>query len=392
MLLKAFHDATLFLLHCERRLEPWFRPAFDATLRDPLAKLIQALINVQRKDEGLRLAEERPLPGEEQCLQDVIDTMAAQMRNHFKPGRFERGGNTKTHGIVRGTITIRDDLPDHMRRGLFAEPRSYKAYLRYSGPGPDVPNDIDDVGFASMTIKVMGVEGPKLMDDEKYTQDFLTVCTPTFVTPDICANAILQHWSLREMPLYYFINPKDSHILDAIMQSLWNETQYNPLGQKYYSCVPYLLGEGQAMQYSFYPKTEVYRDIPGLPWRAPPNYLRDNMVKTLAEKDVDFDMLAQVQTDPFRMPIENAAVLWPEKLSPRVPVARIHIPRQTFDSPAQFAFGRVLSINPWHCLADHRPLGNQSRARKRMYSQLSKFRQQMNATPHIEPTGDEVFD
>jgi hypothetical protein len=317
--------------------------------------------------------------------------MAAQMRNHFKPGHFERGGNTKTHGIVRATITIRDDIPDHMRRGLFAEPRSYKAYLRYSGPGPDVPNDIDDVGFVSMTIKVMGVQGPKLMDDEKYTQDFLTVCTPTFVTPDICANSKLQHWSLREMPLYYFINPRDSHILDALMQSLWNETQYNPLGQKYYCCVPYLLGEGQAMQYSFYPKTEVCREIPGLPWRAPPNYLRDNMVKTLAGKDVEFDMLAQVQTDPFRMPIENAAVLWPEKLSPRVPVARIHIPRQSFDSPAQFAFGKVLSINPWHCLADHRPLGNQSRARKRMYGELSKFRQQMNATPHIEPTGDEVF-
>ena len=93
------------------------------------------------------------------------------------------------------------------------------------------------------------------------------------------------------MPIFYFLNPKDSHILDLLMQSLWNATQYNPLGQYYFSCVPYLLGEGQAMQYSFYPKTEVPKDIPGLPWTAPPNYLRDNMVKTLAEKDVEFDMM-----------------------------------------------------------------------------------------------------
>ncbi|MDX2507379.1 MAG: hypothetical protein QNL62_23285 [Gammaproteobacteria bacterium] len=49
-------------------------------------------------------------------------------------------------------------------------------------------------------------------------------------------------------------------------------------------------------------------------------------------------------------------------------------------------------MNPWHCLPEHRPLGNQSRARKRMYFELSRFRQEMNQTSHYEPTGDEVFD
>ena len=29
------------------------------------------------------------------------------------------------------------------------------------------------------------------------------------------------------------------------MQSLWNKTKSNPLGERYWSCVPYLLGEGQ---------------------------------------------------------------------------------------------------------------------------------------------------
>jgi hypothetical protein len=92
------------------------------------------------------------------------------------------------------------------------------------------------------------------------------------------------------------------------------------------------------------------------------------------------------------MPIENAGVRWPERLSPFVPVATVHIPRQTFDSPGQFAFAQNLSLNPWHCIPEHRPLGNQSRARRRMYYEMSKFRQKMNKKPHIEPTGDEVFD
>ena len=91
------------------------------------------------------------------------------------------------------------------------------------------------------------------------------------------------------------------------------------------------------------------------------------------------------------MPIENNAVLWPTKLSPRVPAAVLRIPKQTFDSPEQLDFARVLTYNPWHSIAEHRPLGNQSRARKRMYYELSRLRQAMNAVEHYEPTGDEEF-
>jgi hypothetical protein len=91
------------------------------------------------------------------------------------------------------------------------------------------------------------------------------------------------------------------------------------------------------------------------------------------------------------MPIENAAVRWPERLSPHVTVAKVHIPRQVFDTRAQMAFTRNLKFNPWHALAAHRPLGNQSRTRLRLYEELSRYRQQMNDAPHVEPTGDEVF-
>jgi hypothetical protein len=315
------------------------------------------------------------------------------MRGHFKPGAYERGGNTKTHGIVRATVTICDDLPEHCRKGIFAKPESYSAYVRFSGPGPDVPADIEDVGFTSMAVKVMGVPGKKLWDEEKHTQDFITICTPTFVTPNTRENAKLQYWSLLDMPIYYFINPFDSHFLDFFMQSLWNETQYNPLGQRHWSCVPYLLGDGQAMMFSFVPRTKVDTRIPGVPFgRVPFNYLRDNMVSTLQRTDVEFDLMIQLQTDAQRMPIENASVRWPEKLSPFIPAATVHIPKQTFDSPGQFEFAKRIKMNPWHCLPEHRPLGNQSRARQRMYLELSRFRQQMNRVDHLEPTGDEVFD
>jgi hypothetical protein len=112
----------------------------------------------------------------------------------------------------------------------------------------------------------------------------------------------------------------------------------------------------------------------------------------LSQRDVEFDVRLQLQTDPHLMPLENNAVYWPEKPSPRVSAATLRIPKQTFASPAQLDFARQLTYNPWHCIAEHRPLGNQSRARRRMYQTLANLRQTMNATPHYEPTGDEVFE
>jgi hypothetical protein len=314
------------------------------------------------------------------------------MRGLWKPGGFERGGNTKTHGIVRGEFIVHDNLPEKLRRGIYAQPRTYRAWVRFSGPGPYITPDIDDVGFMSISIKLMGVPGPKLMDEEKFTLDMFGVSTPTFVTPDTKANAQLQIESLKNAQMFYFVNFQRPHILDMIMQSLWVKTQSSPFEAPYFSCVPYLLGEGQAIQYSVWPKSKERTPIPRLPFRPPDDYLRNAMVSALDRGDVEFDIRLQLQTDPHLMPIENNAVLWPEKLSPRISVATLRLPQQKFNSPPQMNFAKQLSYNAWHCIAEHRPLGNQSRARRRMYETLSKLRHTMNAVPHYEPTGDEVFE
>jgi len=391
-LLNWLSDTSTFLLHMERRIDPWIRPPFDALLRDPIARLVTAWINWQRRDEGLQLAEEKPLPGETEYLDAIIATFEKQMRGLWKPGGFERGGNTKTHGIVRGEFIVHDNLPPAFRHGIYARPQRFPAWVRFSGPGPYITPDIDDVGFMSISIKLMGVPGAKLMDEEQHTLDMFGVSTPTFVTPDTKANAHLQTWSLKNASIFHFLNFKRPHVLDLIMQALFIKTQSSPFEAPYFSCVPYLLGEGQAMQYSVWPKTKKRTPIPRLPFRPPDDYLRDAMIASLAEGDVELDIRLQLQTDSFRMPIENNAVLWPEKLSPRVTVSTLRLFKQKFDSPSQMEFAKKLSYNPWHTIAEHRPLGNQSRARQRMYFELSKLRHTLNAVPHYEPNGDETFE
>jgi hypothetical protein len=385
-------NASTRFVQFERRFDPFFRPAFDAVLQRPLTRFVTALINAQRKNEGYKIAEEREIPGEAAALDSIIDSFRKQMSGLWKPGGYERGGNTKTHGIVRGEFIVHDNLPPNFRHGIYAEPKTYKAWVRFSGPGPYVTPDIDDVGFMSISIKLLGVPGPKLMDDEKFTLDMFGVSTPTFVTPDTVANAQLQIESLKNAQIFHFVNFHRPHVLDLVMQALWIKTQSSPFEAPYFSCVPYLLGEGQAMQYSVWPKSNKRTRIPNLPGRPPDDYLRQAMIASLDAGDVEFDVRLQLQTDPFLMPIENNAVYWPERLSPRVSVATLRIPKQAFASAAQLQFAKRLSYNPWHTIAEHRPLGNQSRARNRMYWTLSEFRHRMNKVPHYEPTGDEVFE
>src|SRR5215210_3037032 len=122
-------DTSLKLLNVQHRIDPFIRPAFDATLRDPLARLVTALINAQRRDEGFALAEERPIVDEDAHLQSIITSFRAQMQLLWQPGKVERGGNTKTQGIVRAELIVHDGLPRELRHGIFAEPRSFRAWV-----------------------------------------------------------------------------------------------------------------------------------------------------------------------------------------------------------------------------------------------------------------------
>src|SRR4051794_12667065 len=135
MLLRLLHRILEILLHLERRLEqPFLRPAFNAVLREPMARVLTALINLQRSREDVGLAEETLQPGEDQYVQTMIGEMRRHLVRDFPPGGFERAGNTKTHGLVRGELNMHHNLPGNFRHGLFAAPQTYPCWIRFSGP------------------------------------------------------------------------------------------------------------------------------------------------------------------------------------------------------------------------------------------------------------------
>jgi hypothetical protein len=346
------HAALVAGVTAARYLDRYYRDGFDRVVRPAVVELVQAVIRHRLPRQPAVLAEERELEGEAAATQAIIDTMATFARRTYSHATSERIGNTKTYGVVHGEFEVAGDLPERLKHGVFAQARTFPAWVRFGGPGPLAPPDPRDNGILSVGIKLMDVPGPKLLDDEQRTQDFTGISSPTFTTPDVVENVKLQRRLLQGLPAFYFVDPRDSHLLDAAMQGLYSRMNTSPLEVSYWSCVPYLLGEGQAMRYAIHPRAKQRTRLPA---RPPANYLRQAMARTLAERPVEFDVKVQLQADPQRMPIENASVIWSERRSPPVTVARLRLPVQQFDSPEQHAFARTLSFQPWHSVYDHRP-------------------------------------
>jgi hypothetical protein len=78
----------MFFLQMERRFDYWLRPPFDATLRDPIARLTTAVINMRRKNEDLAIArryQAARLPPISQCLATVVCVAVSRVCRSSSP-------------------------------------------------------------------------------------------------------------------------------------------------------------------------------------------------------------------------------------------------------------------------------------------------------------------
>jgi len=365
------------------------RRFFDNTLESPIRAFVQMLKNLFRSNPHMKIAEEKMMPNEDQVTSDIIEVFRENLMRRYSSRKAERGANAKTYGIARAEFRILPGLPDNLAKGIFRVPKTYKAWVRFADTGSVITPDPEFVGVVGIGVKIMGVPGPKLMDDEVNTQDFTLIGVRTFTASDTVGMTKLQTQILKYRPANYFFNPLyPGRFLDFMMQGLDSRLLGSPLESQLYSCTPFLHGEGQAVHYSVKPRSDRQSPIQVF---ASDNYLREALIQRLSQEDVEYDFMVQLQKDAYRQPIEDASIQWKESQTPFIPVARIFIPKQNIGSAAQLAFADVISINPWHCIAEHRPLGSINRNRKAMYSEMAKLRQTMNGVQHYEPTGDEQF-
>jgi mono/diheme cytochrome c family protein len=323
--------------------------------------------------------------GEDSDIQELTKLQLEQMNleaelKHAKP--VERGQHPKHHGFVVARFTVPADVPEELRVGLFREPKTYTAVIRFSNTGEHDDRVIDNHGMA---IKVLGVKQTgstqKQQGAETHTQDFILLDHPQFFTPNV---ASLLAFSRKKKSLVLEKGLKGNDILKALNESFPKEVGLlvgrkkhigSPLGEEYFSTTPYKLGE-TAVKYSA--KPEQSKD-----------YLREVMVEQLRPREqpaspsatrlptARFGFYVQRQSDPSTMPIEDPTVEWKSAWDR---VATIEIDAQDFDFPARWDWGNKLSFSPWHALDEHRPLGGINRARKIVYPASFNLRfQNLNA-------------
>ena len=315
---------------------------------------------------------------------------------------YRRDAHAKAHGCLTATFTVREDLPEAMRTGVFMPGHQYKAWIRFSNGNAELQPDYDK-DARGMAIKLMGVAGPKLLDSpadkDAQTQDFLMINYPVFFNRDPAEYERFIRYQADGSQFGYFFagrNPLEWRWRELFIGGQLLGRIRNPLYAQYYSMTSYAMGVDSAAKddpkpYRHAMKYSAKSCTPpdGRPADvADDDYLRRGLVEHLAQSDGCFEFLVQLQDPQRNMPVEDPTVRWKESQAPFVRVADIHIPAQEFDTPARNAFCENLSSNPWPAHVDHPPLGGLNRTRKAVYEEIAVYRHAMNGNEtYREPSG-----
>ncbi|MCF3132407.1 catalase family protein [Streptomyces olivochromogenes] len=347
----------------------------------------------------------------QQELDEVVKQVARRTRSSVERqpvGRAIRTAHGKTYGLLKAMVTVGDNTGFY-RQGIFGRPAVYDAVVRYSnGLGHHRPDH--QLGAAcGMGIKLFGVPGPSLLDDERDsgTFDLNLINNEVFfantaydymVIEDLFAElpealvdpARRKTWMAEFLTRRGTLTDPDSWLWDELLAMLSFTTvpRRNLLSYTYNSMGAFRYGDHIAKirtvptAASLSALTHQIVDV-----RADNEAFRRTLVAEAAERDHSFELQVQLNTDLVRMPVDNTSVKWPEDLSPWVTVARVDLPRQDVGGNDNLAAADTTSITPWRSREEHRPIGEIQRVRQEVYRRSSIERHRMNGQDRREPAG-----
>jgi hypothetical protein len=329
-------------------------------------------------------------------------------------GRAVRDAHAKGYGLVRAEVDILDRLPSEYAQGIYARPGRHNALIRFSNGSPHAGADARLGGATGLALKMFGIDGPTLLDDEAdtHTFDYANIDAPIFFCNTIEHYLFIQELFL-EAPAYFAQGTPGRHhfykdfvtgkgTLDED-QWAWEEL-FAFLAVAQLPPVNLLLSTYWTMgavRHGDYIAKVRFAPVPAFAERVAQRALdlasalevyRPALGAELRDRPYEFDIQVQLCADLARMPVEDVTVEWPEALSPFVTVAKLRIPQQDISGDENLEKMDALSFTPWRVTAEHRPLGNIMRARKEVYRHSSMLRHKLNQQQRIEPrTADEVL-
>jgi Catalase len=345
---------------------------------------------------------ERLDPDEAVTIKGLIATMRYVNEKTFADGRHAiRSVHAKTQGILEGYLEVDAGLPAELAQGLFAKPGRYPVVMRFS----TVPGDILDDSVSTprgLAVKIIGVEGERLSGSEgDVTQDFVLVNGPAFGAPTpkkfLPVITLLSKTTNRLQGLKKLLSAVMRQVQRATVvvtgqpnttvAALGGQPETHILGETFYNQAPVRFGEFIA-KISVAPISSELAALKGAPLNVNgiPNGIREAVVAFFEHSGGVWEVRAQLCTDLNLMPIENAAAVWSEQLSPYRRVARIEVaPQAAWSEARSSAVDDGMQFSPWHGLAAHRPLGGIMRARKEVYAAAKRFRAERNGRLIKEP-------
>ncbi|WP_286262703.1 catalase family protein [Thalassotalea atypica] len=333
-------------------------------------------------------------PAKEQTyIADIISSAVAMVTHSqaaTKPSPYRRDVHAKAHGCVQATFSVPELADDRLKHGVFSQSHDYKAWIRFSsGDTMPQPDSVHDA--RGMAIKVMGVDGKKLIKSEENakTQDFVMINNDVFFIPTVEEYAQFMQYQAQGSKFGYFFNDFNWNVFTWHFRDLYlgaktlKKAPNSLLKEQYHSLSAYRLGPDHFMKYS---AKACDNNIVMPVDRGLPNFLRTELEENLAGNKACFDFLVQLQNPNKNMPIEDTTVRWETKDSPFIKVARVTIEPQAFNSEVQNQFCENLSFTPWHATKEIEPVGGINRLRKAVYNEISRFRHGKNGALRKEPT------
>jgi hypothetical protein len=267
---------------------------------------------------------------------------------------------------LSATLEVLPGLPAHARHGLFSAPVSYQAWVRLSNGGTDrAPDSKPDVrGFS---LHVRGVSGTSALGGECTHQDFTLIQHPAFAfarSDEFVGLALNASKGLPAL-LKYLLGRYG--VIGALKQlkkiaRTFGKPFKGFAAETFHSAAPIACG-AYAVRVRLKPSDASLLPMSGTEWAR-------DVKDRLRQAPLVYELQLQFFVDEASTPIEDASADWPESVAPYLSVARLILLQQDADSPQGQALGAAIEaavFDPWAALADHRPLGEVMRARKRVY-------------------------
>jgi hypothetical protein len=329
-------------------------------------------------------------PGEQEKIWEVSRQFSRfQMMNFNEHMHCLRGTHLKTQGCVIGKFIVKDNLRPELAQGMFKKPGTYDVIMRYSSLTPKlVPDNVP--APRGIGMKIFGVQGEKLWGEDKGTQD----------------------WTFNNYPILELRDPQTTYEIADSLERNWNDIpkfadeqskrkdadvacrgaglpRQHMVAMPEYSQSAYRHGEYVA-KYGVFPLGEKQKALEKtlITDSDPINVLSQHARAFHMANKVTYSFCAQLLQNLEEQPVDDIGVEWDEKKYPFEQIATLEFePQDSWIPEFRVWWDDRITVNSWHGLKEHEPLGSTNRLRRVVYAESRKLRLRVNGhgSDYIEP-------